>query len=101
MSQTATWSGHTFTVCDKTANWNDVPGIYIFTTTANGFWKPLYIGQADSLSSRLPNHERWEEALRLGATRVHALVVNTPADRDAIEQGLIKAFQPPLNDHHR
>ena len=101
MNQSVTWSGHTFTVCDMTANWNDVPGIYIFTAVSNGKWCPVYIGQTDSFATRLPNHDRWDHAQRSGATHVHAMVVNIAADRDAIEQGLIRVFQPPLNNHHR
>ena len=58
---------------------------------------PLYVGQAESLAERLPTHERWPEAMRLGATHVHARVVLEAAMRDSIESQLIRSFQPRLN----
>lgn len=92
------WSGHQFEVCDKNANWKDVPGIYIFTgLNAAGLWRPFYIGQAASFSDRIPNHETWASAVRLGATHVHAMVVQQAATRDSIETQLIQAYQPTLN----
>jgi hypothetical protein len=39
---------------------------------ANGNWLPVYIGQADDLCSRLPNHDRLAEAKLAGATQVMA-----------------------------
>ena len=101
MSQTVTWSGYTFQVFGTNTTWNDVSGIYIFTYQTTQGWRACYIGQADSFSTRLPNHERWAEAARSGATHVHALVVSGATDRDAIERAFIGTFQPPLNVHHR
>ncbi|WP_155716920.1 hypothetical protein [Burkholderia stagnalis] len=94
-----TWGQLTFEVHPPTANWNDVAGIYIFATWSqqHSQWIALYIGQASSLKDRLSNHERWDEALRLGATHVHVLVVPTQASRNSIEQSLIQACQPRLN----
>lgn len=94
------WSNHEFGVFGPpgTVAWNDVPGVYIFTglNTSNR-WVAIYIGKAESFSSRLPNHERWAEAARLGATHVHAMVVQQEANRDSIEKDLIQTFQPTLN----
>jgi hypothetical protein len=102
MSATITWGGHEFHVLLKDAAWSDVGGIYIFTgVNAQNQWYPLYIGQAVSLAERLPTHERWQEAVKLGATHVHAAAIPLAADRDRIEKALIGQFQPRLNDHHK
>lgn len=98
----AIWNTHEFTVLQKQASWHDVAGIYIFCgITPQNQWKPYYIGQADSFLNRIPNHERWDEAVQLGATHVHAMVVSEAVNRDAIEQALIRSFQPVLNTQHR
>ena len=98
MNNTVNWGGYEFDVCSQTANWNDVGGVYIFAgLNQNGRWRAYYIGQAESLKDRIPGHERWNEAVRLGATHVHARVVSQAAMRDAIEASLIASYQPPLN----
>jgi excinuclease UvrABC nuclease subunit len=100
MSQKVTWpGGHQFDVYDFDATtWHDVGGIYIFTYLNNqNLWLAVYVGKAKSFQNRLPNHERWKEAQFLGATHVHAMVVRQEASREAIEEDLIQACQPPLN----
>jgi hypothetical protein len=81
----------------------DVAGNYAFLKQLqNGNWLPVYIGQADSLRNRLPNHERWADAIRAGATLVVAHT--TPAGeqvRLSEEQDLIAKWNPVLNVHHR
>ena len=97
---TAIWSSQEFKVVAHGANWNDVAGIYIFAgTNTQNQWYPLYIGQASSFANRLPSHERWAEAVRAGATHVHAKVVKLASERDALEQALIRAYRPRLNTH--
>jgi excinuclease UvrABC nuclease subunit len=95
----AKWSSYNFTIYDPAiTTWNDFGGVYIFAG-ANYLnqWTAYYIGQTNSFQTRLPSHDRWEEARRLGATHVHALVVPQEATRLQIEQDLIQAFQPKLN----
>ena len=100
MSDKVTWLTHEFSVHQHGDNWNAVPGLYIFTgVNREQKWYPLYVGQAVSLAERIPNHERWQEAQRLGATHVHAMVVKEAAMRDAIEKQLCSSFQPCLNTH--
>lgn len=89
-----------FQVLDLQAQWNPVPGIYIFCKVENGIWHPLYIGQTDNFSDRLPNHERRQEAIRSGASHIHARVVQNAAERDQIEKILIQTYNPPLNTQH-
>lgn len=96
------WSGYSFTIYDPATGWNAKGGVYISAGLApNGRWNGYYIGITDNFQSRLPNHERWAEAVRLGATHVHALVVRLQASREAIERQLIAAHGPPLNTQHR
>jgi len=92
------WLSYGFDVYSPNTTWNDVPGIYIFTgLNAVGRWRAFYIGQASSFKDRFANHENWAAAVRLGATHVHALVVQQAATRDNIEAELIAACQPSLN----
>ena len=92
------WLTHEFEVCNHVANWNDVGGIYIFTgLNAARRWRAFYIGQTNSFRDRIPNHENWTAAVRMGATHVHAMVVSQAANRDGIEQKLVETYQPPLN----
>jgi excinuclease UvrABC nuclease subunit len=100
----ATWSGYDFLVYDPhNTTWNDVSGIYIFTglNLQVNRWVALYIGQADSFRNRIPWHEKWSPAVQLGATHVHAMVVEPEASRGEIERYLIGENQPSLNVQHR
>lgn len=79
--------------------WNDVPGNYIFAKeTTRGRWTALYVGQTESLSDRLPNHNKRPSAIRNGATHIHAHVNRDVDARLTEEADLIKALQPPCND---
>lgn len=87
-----------FTVYDPNANWNRVAGLYVFAyRTDPTHWKAMYVGQSNDFSSRLPAHDRWDEAARRGATHIHALVVPLAANRDNWEEMLIQHLQPPMN----
>jgi hypothetical protein len=89
-------------IYDPDTNWNQAAGVYIFAyPTDQTSWRALYVGQADDFSSRLPSHERWNEAVRLGATHIHALVVPLAANRDRLEKMLIQNLQPRMNVQHR
>ena len=100
--ETCNWNGYNFDIFDPGTTWNDVPGVYIFAGKASdGRWNAFYIGICDSFTDRHLNHERWNEAARLGATHVHARVEQLAATRQAIERDLIQVCQPPLNTHYR
>lgn len=99
---TCNWNGYDFTIYDPSTTWNDVAGVYIFAGVApNKNWNAYYVGICDSFKTRLPNHERWDEAVQLGATHIHAMPVPLQADRERIEKELIAWAQPPLNTQHR
>jgi hypothetical protein len=75
-----------------------VIGNYMFVRqTPQGQWVPVYIGRADDLSVRVPTHDRWDDAIRAGATRVMAHTSPNVAVRDAEEADLIATWQPVLN----
>lgn len=97
------WLSFRMKVCRQDTDWRDVPGVYVFAErdVTDGGWMAWYIGQADSFKDRIPNHERWDEAVECGATHVHAIVIEDEARRDSAESALIEHYQPPLNTHHR
>jgi excinuclease UvrABC nuclease subunit len=100
-NQTCRWNGVELHILAKDANWSKSAGIYIFAgVNSNRNWVALYIGQASSFADRVPNHERWDDAVKRGATHVHACIVPTQAERDRLEESLVRAFQPPLNVHY-
>jgi hypothetical protein len=80
-----------------------VGGNYVFAKLlADSTYLPLYFGEAANLQSRIPTHEKWPEALRLGAT--HVLAHSTPAGEQARlseERDVIQYWNPPLNVQHR
>ncbi len=101
MAETILWESHKFHILRHNGAWLALPGIYIFCGFASDGWVAYYIGQTDDFKVRIPSHEVWPEAVRLGATHVHARVVQEQANRDSIEAELIRAFQPPLNTQLR
>jgi len=100
-TQQVNWGGYNFEVCEKSGLWRVSPGLYVFAGFANGYWIAKYIGKTEDFNARIPRHERWEEAVRLGATHVHARIETNAIQRMLIERDLIQRFQPPLNDQLR
>ncbi|MBB3396896.1 hypothetical protein FHT71_003583 [Rhizobium sp. BK060] len=76
-------------------------GNYMFAKPTQAGWVPVYIGVADDLSSRVPYHDRWADAVRAGATHVLAHVQPNATHRASEERDLISYWSPPLNTHHR
>lgn len=108
MATTVTMTGlsgsrFTYSVYTFNADWSRVAGNYAFSyRNAQGLWVILYVGQADDFASRMPNHERWAEATRHGATHVLARSnAGGEAARLAEERDLIHAYDPPMNVHHQ
>lgn len=81
----------------------DEGGNFVFVMRlANRNYMPLYFGHADSLRNELPNHERFADAIRAGAT--HVMSHTTPAGENArwFELGdLIRQWSPALNFQRR
>ncbi|MDO9453759.1 MAG: GIY-YIG nuclease family protein [Stagnimonas sp.] len=99
-SPSAAFSFQVFSMSDS-VKWNPVGGVYIFASQSISSYFPLYIGKADSFANRFSCHERWDDAVRAGATHVLASVVQHDTTRDEVEQAMIGQFQPKLNTHHR
>ena len=75
-------------------------GVYIFVKRRLGFiLKPLYIGKAADLRSRLLGHEKWGAAWWIhGATERYTMKVASESERRLIEEDLIRALHPKMND---
>lgn len=81
---------------------NDVGAVYIFTkrtvdAAGKGNHKFIYIGQADSLKDRIPNHEKWPCVNRNGA---NCICVHRDDDEDSRlskETDLRAGNQTPCN----
>ena len=77
----------------------DAGGIYVkVRRTAFFFLKPIYIGKASNLQSRLDGHERWDEARKKGASERHYLCIRSENKRQKIEEDLIRRYKPKLNN---
>ncbi len=76
-------------------------GVYMFLRPANNIWHPVYVGIADDLLNRLTNHERWAEAVKIGATAVVAQGQVSADARQTAERNLIGLWNPQLNTHYR
>lgn len=102
MESKVNWNGHTFSSHLPTIPWSNAAGIYIFCGVNNrNEWFPIYIGQATSFAERLSGHERWQEAVELGASHIHAMAEDNQQSRGRIEAELIREFQPSLNEQLR
>ena len=79
-----------------------VPANYLFLSGGPAGFTILYAGETADLSSRCANHERIDEAARLGARYVcaHANRGGVLA-RQMEERDLILRWQPVLNTQHR
>lgn len=102
MSETVNWKSQDGTVLAfepllQNVDWSDASGLYLFGCVKNSTWKIFYVGQTNNFSNRIPNHDRWNEAKRLGASHVLAVVVDSQTKRDKYEKELIQELQPSLN----
>lgn len=81
---------------------DDSGGIYIFVRRRWAFFlEPLYVGKAANLKSRLLGHEKWGSAWWLhGATEQHVKEIKSEAERRVVEEDLIRALKPKMNDVH-
>lgn len=81
---------------------DDAGGIYIFVRRRFGFFlKPLYVGKAANLRSRLVGHEKWGDAWWIkGATERHVMRIKSEEERRIVEEDLIRSLRPRMNDVH-
>ena len=91
-------TSHEFEVHLSGTTFRDVGGVYMFTKiNDDGTHYVLYVGETESFKDRPLGwgHEEWGAATRMGLT--HVCVLQT-SNRVYIQDKLIEAFQPPLND---
>ena len=105
-TRTCTWrtarsANYPHTIVPFTGDLPDHPGNYILAKEVPSGWIPLYIGQTASLKrglSHLFQHESYPCAIQNGATHIHFYVNQKgEASRRAIEQALVKRYQPDCN----
>ena|SRR5713226_3071769 len=101
---TIKWPGksgkeYTYWIYPVGTKFKDSPGNYIYAKeTKPGYWSPVYIGQTNSLSTRLANHEKESCTKRNGATHIHAHISGGETERLTEEKDLITRWKPPCND---
>lgn len=97
---TSYWAKTRFYIYEPSAIfWKDEGGIFIFCgySSKPGLWLPQYVEHSKSLAARIPNHELWESAASLGATHIHAKLVQEIGLRKKLAEHLIKRYRPVLN----
>jgi predicted GIY-YIG superfamily endonuclease len=90
-------------IAPPSADLKKVAGNYMYVRqTRTGGWLPVYIGQADDVSARLPSHERLADAKKADATHLmtHTATSGEQTRLDE-ERDLIQYWNPPLNTQHR
>ena len=96
-------TNYSFGVYSVHATPNATNAVYLFCKFHAGQYMPVYTGKAENLHSRLVEHERMDESIRLGATH---LLVHTPGYGARVhyleaERRLIAYYNPVLNVQHR
>jgi hypothetical protein len=78
----------------------DYGGVYIFARRSWVFFlKAIYVGKATNFRERLYGHEKFARAVfDFGVTERHVYNIATEYDRAAVEEDLIRALKPPMND---
>ena len=78
----------------------DYGGVYIFVRRRFVFFlKAIYVGKATNFRERLYGHEKFAKAVyNYGVTERHVYNIATDYDRAAVEEDLIRALKPKMND---
>jgi hypothetical protein len=101
--KTYNWAGlsgkkYEYKIFGMDTNWSDVAGNYIFAKAINpDTWEAIYIGQSESLRSRLPTHNELPCIKRNGVTHIHAHVNKAEQDRINEEADLCANYDTPCN----
>jgi hypothetical protein len=101
--ETCEWTGasgerYKYYITPISNTFKDVPGNYIYAMRPDKEWKALYIGETSSLSRRPEgSYEKEREAVRFGATHVHAHFNSDEDARKKEQDDLIQSQHPPFN----
>jgi hypothetical protein len=109
---TFSWQGacgrwHEFEVARVQRAWDPVGGVYMFVkphdSVAQQWGGPivLFLGTTDDFSVTLARHEMWQAAEHLGAKEIHLLAIKDAQTRARVEQNLLEAQAPILNQNMR
>ncbi|MYF99832.1 hypothetical protein F4212_12000 [Candidatus Poribacteria bacterium] len=78
---------------------SDIGTVYIFTSAAiHGQYKPLYIGETDSLTTPILNYEKWLCVVRKRGDCVGIYIEDDAVARLQIKHDLTEQHNPPCND---
>ncbi|HAH09932.1 MAG TPA: hypothetical protein DCL48_07515 [Alphaproteobacteria bacterium] len=73
------------------------PGVFLYAAHNERHWTCLFVGETKDLRSRSGSHECLPEALLLGATHVHYVIMSDKGERLATAERLIFMHGPVLN----
>lgn len=81
---------------------NNIGAIYIVTkrevNEGKGTHTLLYVGQTEDMSNRFDDHHKQDCFDSRGGNCIGVYQLSTQKERDAVEQDLIAAYNPPCND---
>ena len=100
-SQLRTSSGRTLqmqTGLHNHSNSTEASGDYLFVRPNGVRWQVAYVGQAESFRKRFCAHHKWAFAQQVGATEIHAAVVQDATERGGLEHEIYCDLMPPLNE---
>jgi predicted GIY-YIG superfamily endonuclease len=99
---TENWEGishksYSFNVYTIDTSFKEIGAIYIFTKDDGRNYTAIYIGETENLKEQFDNHERMDEILENGATKIHIHSDDVEKTRKLKEEDLIKRWKPLLN----
>lgn len=104
-SNTYDWPGQSgkqyhYTVYPLDASFRPLPGNYVYARElSDGDWSPVYMSQTRDLHQRLEGHVTLEDAIKNGATHIHAHYDNVgQSARCSEEHDLVQRWHPLCND---
>lgn len=73
--------------------------VYAFARPISGGrgWAPVFLSRTANLAARIEGHERWSEAMLLGATHVLVHQRDERDVREFVEADLLETMRPVLN----
>lgn len=80
-----------------------MPGLYLFAQPGGLLdfgWRVTYVGETDDFATRIDGHEKWLDAVALGATHVGICPLYSANERWLVEREMITSYCPPLNVQH-
>ena len=98
----ASGNGYEFHAFSTNVELKQESGVYIFAKRymQNGttYFKPLYIGEAESLRDRICGHDKWDRAVSHGCNCICAMLVSGDKARLDVETDLRHNYPTPCND---